>query len=83
MKQETMMMIGFMAVLLFLAISLLFSTGKSCDVYIDYDVTVDSNETSKAPNIAEVKLACFKLCIEELRTNSLLDDCLEKCEDLE
>lgn len=82
MKQDTLMMIAFMAVLLFLAVSLLINTSKSCDVNIDYKVSVDTNSTSY-PNVAEVKLACYKLCLDQLRGSDYLNDCLDKCEVLE
>lgn len=78
------MMIGLMFVLGFLAVSLLINTSKSCDVHIDYDVTVSEKTNNTYVNLAEVKLACYKLCAEELRQDSsLMRVCFQKCEVLE
>lgn len=77
--------IGFYAliiVLLILAISLFYNTTKSCDINIDYDVTVDQKNMTSFPNLAEVKLACYNLCIKEVSPD-YLRLCLEKCEKLE
>ena len=84
MKTDTIMMIGFMFVLGFLAVSLLINTSKSCDVHIDYDVTVSEKTNTTNASLAEVKLACYRLCTQELRQDSsLMRVCLEKCEVLE
>lgn len=73
--------IGLIIVIMFLAISILINSSKSCDVNIDYDVTTNINSTR--PAIAEVKLACYKVCIETLHDTSLTKTCLNKCEQLE
>lgn len=87
MKQDFWMMLGFMAVLLFVGISLLINTSKSCDVYIAYNATVDSINSNlnltNSPNLAEIKVACYKMCIDQLHgDSSLLMTCLNKCENL-
>jgi len=84
MKMDNIIMIAFIYALLFLAVSLIINTSKSCDVSIDYDVTVDTNSTGVGPNIVEVKLACYKMCIEELKGRERdFNNCLDKCEALE
>lgn len=83
MKQDTIIMIAFLCGIIYLGTALLINTSKSCDVNIDYDVSVDSNSTGITPSISEVKLACYKLCVDELRANDYkLKMCLDKCEKL-
>ena len=83
MKRDTMMHIGIMIVLAFLAISLFYNASKSCDVIINYKVSVDSAGNSTTPNLPEVQLACYKICVEELRgDSSMMRTCLDKCEAL-
>jgi len=80
--QETITEIIFIIVLIFVGVSLIINSTKSCDVYIDYDVTVDSI-TNNTGSITEIKLACYKLCVDELKNNyDLMRDCLDKCERL-
>lgn len=84
MKSEIGMLAVFMIVLIFVGISLIINTSKSCDVNIDYDVTVNPKINSSSASLAEIKLACCKLCLDELRSDSsMMRICLEKCEALE
>ena len=71
---------AFTVAMIFLGVSLIINTSKSCDVSIDYKVTVDSFNNSSAPNIYEVKLACYKLCAEEFKNMNYLEQCMDKCE---
>ena len=81
-NEKRIIEIGFIIVLLILAGALIFSSFKACDVNIDYDVTVDSFSNNTQVNLPEVKLACFKLCMEQLKGSNSFEDCLEKCEGL-
>lgn len=75
---------AFLLVLLYLATSLFFNSFQSCDVHIDYDVSIDSNESLSNLQGSEVKLACYKLCIDELKTQQIkFNICMDKCEVLE
>ena len=81
--QELFVMIGIMAALVFVGVSLVINSYKSCDVSIDYDATVDGLTNETYANLAEVKLACYRLCITELyNDNSMQSKCLDKCEKL-
>ena len=82
MKQDNLMFGLFIIALVFVGVSLLINTSKSCDVKIDYNVKVNpiNNVTASLP---EIKLACYKLCAEQLRyDDSLMRNCFEKCEEL-
>lgn len=83
-KVNKVLMFAFIGVLLFVGVSLIINTSKSCDVHIDYDVTANSKANLTGVSLAEVKLACYKLCAEELRGDSyLMNNCFNKCEALE
>ena len=83
MKTDTIIMVAFLCGIIYLATALLINTSKSCDVNIDYKVTVDANATSTIPNISEIKLACYKLCVDELKNSDYtFKMCLDKCEKL-
>tara|TARA_Y100000310_G_scaffold28835_1_gene27455 strand:- start:742 stop:996 length:255 start_codon:yes stop_codon:yes gene_type:complete len=83
MKQDNIITIAFIIALFFVAFSLIINTTKSCDVNINYNVTKDINSTSSDLSMAEIKLSCYKLCVEELASaSSTMRDCLDKCEGL-
>ena len=70
----------FLAVLIFVGIGLFFNAAKSCDVNIKYDLIPTTNNTSPIA-IAELKLSCYKLCIEQIKGNTALQTtCFDKCE---
>jgi hypothetical protein len=82
-KDDKIIIITFIVALLFLAVSLLINTSKSCDVNIDYDVVVDTNTTGIIPNVAQIKLACYKLCVNELKgRDNMQKNCFDKCDGL-
>jgi len=84
MAEDKYVMIGFIIALLILAASIGFNSIKACDVNIDYDVTVDPKINGTSRSIAEVKLACYKMCIDNLRRSDTLQRfCFNKCEVLE
>lgn len=86
MKSDIIIGLALMGTLVFVGAGLFYNASKACDVNIDYDVTVDSNVSNNFPNIAEVKLVCYKLCLENTDTfdgGSLQRDCMGKCEALE
>ena len=83
MKTDHIVMLAFMGAIIFVGVSLLVNTSKSCDVHIDYDVTVGQRLDGTNATLAEVQLACYKLCVEELKHQDyLMRDCLDKCENL-
>ena len=74
-------MIAIIITFLFVGAGLFYNASKACDVNIDYKVTVDPSSNSTG-SLAEIQLACYKLCVEELRTSSMMGECLDKCEGL-
>lgn len=72
--------IAFVIALFYTGTALFFNSSKSCDVSIDYDVNVSSGI---APSISEVKFACYKLCLENLKqTDTLMNNCFKSCDGL-
>ena len=65
--EENLFIIIFTMGLIFVGISLIINTSKSCDVHIDYDVSIKDNETIAESEIVQIQFACYKLCVEELK----------------
>ena len=84
MKTDTVIMLAFIGAIVFLGVTLLINTSKSCDVNIDYKASFGSENNATTSSLAEVKLACYKLCLENLGQNNygIMDKCLNKCEGL-
>ena len=72
--------IGFIFTLVFLGITLLINTSKSCDINIDYKPTFEGNINTSFTILPEIKLACFELCMKEIRDYNQQKLCFEKCE---
>lgn len=82
---DRILVIVFIGSIIFLGVSLLVNSSRSCDVSIDYDVSVDGVVNgSGSPVLSEVKLACFKLCLDELRgSDTKYYNCMDACGGLE
>jgi hypothetical protein len=84
---DTLMSIGLIAVLLFLAVSLLINTGKSCDTNIQF-IVVGSNETLGNDTVSNqtllnIKYDCTKICIDKFYSGgSAIKDCWNQCNSL-
>ena len=81
--KDNTLMIAFALALVWVGAGLFYSASKSCDVSIDYDVTVDSFSNA-TPNVLEIKFACLKLYIDEFSGQSnYFDTCTTQCEALD
>ena len=83
MKEDNSLIIVILIItLLYLGTSLFYNTSKSCDVVIDYDATINGVNSTNA-TLPEVKLACYKICIDSSvirQSNIRLNNCMNKCE---
>jgi hypothetical protein len=85
---ETLTALGLIAVLLFVGVSLIINTGKSCDITMQFIVLGANNETLSNDTIGnqsllEIKYSCTKICIERFENQySYINDCWKQCNSL-
>lgn len=85
---ETLMSIGLILVLLFVGVSLIINTSKSCDTYMQFILLGADNETQlnlslSNQTVLEIRYACTQICINKFYSDSYdLRNCWEQCNGL-